>query len=347
MKKVSAILILGILLMVGVTISLKKPNEKHSVKTTHITKQTLPPRIINIGFFPNITHAHALIAQNFQRDGIDWFKPYLPEKTHIVWQRFNAGPSAMESLLTQSLDVTYVGPSPALNLYFRSKGEEVRLLSGAVKGGSGLVVQPDLQISKPQDWLGKRIASPQYANTQDIDCKAWFLKQNLPIGFGQNQVIISPTSNPDQLLLFKKKAIVGAWTIEPWLTRLVQEAQGVLYYENPDNWTTILVASQVFCETRLAEAKQLIQAHQKLGEWILEHPQEACQRLKNELKIQTNLEFPIELIEQSLSRMKIQTDISQQEFETWVQAAQMAGFFKNLSQLPTLERFFQFANYQQ
>ncbi|MDR0646966.1 MAG: ABC transporter substrate-binding protein [Puniceicoccales bacterium] len=300
-----------------------------SVASTSVNPNLSQPITLHVGFFPNITHAQALIAQNFQREGKGWFEQYLPNNAQLVWHRFNAGPSAMESLFTHSLDITYVGPVPALNLYLRSKGEEVRILSGAVKGGSGLVIQPDLKIKTTSDWMGKRIASPQYGNTQDIACRTWFMQQDIRVGFSEKDVIVLPTANPDQLTLFKKKEIAGVWTVEPWLSRLIQEGPGVLYFLDQNNWTTILVASNRFCTDHPEIRVAFTQAHQALTRWITEHKEEAATRIQAELKYQTTLEFPKELILASFQRLTFTNEIAKESFHIWVQWAKSSEIFKN------------------
>jgi NitT/TauT family transport system substrate-binding protein len=317
-----------------------------SVTSTSVNSNTSQPITLQIGFFPNITHAQALIAQNFQREGKGWFEQYLPNNVQLAWRRFNAGPSAMESLLTHSLDVTYVGPVPALNLYLRSKGEEVRILSGAIKGGSGLVVQPDLKIKTAADWMGKRIASPQYGNTQDIACRIWFMQQGIRIGFSEKDVIVLPTANPDQLTLFKKKAIAGVWTVEPWLSRLIQEGQGEIYFLDQSNWTTILVASKHFCADHPEIRIAFTQAHQALTRWIIEHAEEAAIRLQAELKYQTTLEFPKSLILASFQRLTFTDEITKDSFQIWMQWLKNSEIFKNslIQWEDNLDQLFYFIN---
>jgi hypothetical protein len=120
---------------------------------------------IRVGYFPNITHVHALLARNFERHGRSWFAPRLGPGIKVEWFAYNAGPSTMEAIFAESLDLTYVGPNPAINAYARSNGKEVRVIAGAVNGGSALVVQPDSGLAKAADFRGKRIATPQFGNT--------------------------------------------------------------------------------------------------------------------------------------------------------------------------------------
>src|SRR5436853_1526178 len=128
---------------------------------------------IRVGHFPNITHAQGLIAHALTRQGKGWFEHRLGADVKIEWFVYNAGPSAMEAIFANSIDLTYVGPGPALNAYSKANGGEIRLIAGAANGGAGLVIQPDSNFKAPADFRGKKIATPQLGNTQDISCRAW------------------------------------------------------------------------------------------------------------------------------------------------------------------------------
>lgn len=288
-------------------------------------------KVLRIGFFPNLTHMPALVAQAMTRQGNGLFERYLPQ-VKLEWRRFNAGPTAMENLVAGIVDVSYVGPSPALNLYNRTKGKDCRLLSGVVKGGSGLVLQKKFVPKDAKSWEGRRIATPQYGNTQDVACRAWFKKQ------GINSVALLPTSNPDQLTLFKKHQIDGVWTIEPWLSRLVNESDGKVYLTDDDSWTTILVGSVNFCENFGSLKSRLIQAHKELSLWIKTHPDEAAKLVQSEMKHQTSLDFPLERIKTTLERIKIETEVTVDSLQKWVDNACNIGFLKRENIVP-LEGF--------
>src|SRR6266705_177500 len=112
--------------------------------------------VIRFGHFPNITHAQGVIAHALTRQGKGWFEKRLGPNVEIQWFTYNAGPSAMEAIFARSLDVTYVGPSPALNAYFKSNGEDIRVSSGAANAGAALVVKADSPIKTPADFRGKK-----------------------------------------------------------------------------------------------------------------------------------------------------------------------------------------------
>ncbi|PYK66035.1 MAG: hypothetical protein DME50_06875 [Verrucomicrobia bacterium] len=136
---------------------------------------------IRVGHFPNITHAQGLVAHGLSRQGKGWFEQRLGPGTKIEWFIYNAGPSAMEAIFAKSIDLTYVGSGPALNAYTKSNGEEIRLIAGAANGGAGLAVQPGQNFKTPADFRGKKIATPQLGNTQDISCRAWLREGGLKI----------------------------------------------------------------------------------------------------------------------------------------------------------------------
>ncbi len=202
--------------------------------------------VLRVGHFPNITHAQALVAHNLSRQGKGWFEERLGPGTKIEWFVYNAGPSAMEAIFAQSIDLTYVGPAPALNAYTKSNGAEVRLIAGSANGGAAFVVQPDQNLKAPGDFKGKKIATPQLGNTQDISCRAWLLGGGLKITQLGGDAQVIPTQNPDQLSLFQQKRVDGVWTVEPWVSRLEREAGGKILVEEPEVATTVVVSSVKF-----------------------------------------------------------------------------------------------------
>src|SRR6187401_541600 len=107
--------------------------------------------VLRFGHFPNITHAQGVIAHALSRQGKGWFEERLGPNVEIQWFTYNAGPSAMEAIFAGSLDLTYVGPNPALNAHFKSNGEEIRVIGGGANGGAALVVGEKANVTKPAD----------------------------------------------------------------------------------------------------------------------------------------------------------------------------------------------------
>src|SRR6266478_1834016 len=202
--------------------------------------------VIRFGHFPNITHAQGVIAHALTRQGKGWFEQRLGPNVKIQWFTYNAGPSAMEAIFAGSLDVTYVGQGPALNAYFKSNGAEIRVLADAANGGAALVIKPDGSIKTAADFRGKKIATPQLGNTQDISCRAWLKAKGFKVTQTGGDVTVLPTANPDQLALFQNGGVDAVWTVEPWVTRLEREAKARVFLEDKDVITTWLVSSVKF-----------------------------------------------------------------------------------------------------
>src|SRR5437667_4072026 len=284
--------------------------------------------VIRFGHFPNITHAQGVIAHALSRQGKGWFEKYLGPNVEIQWFTYNAGPSAMEAIFAKSLDVTYVGPGPALNAYLKSNGEEVRVISGAANAGAALVVKADSPIKTPADFRGKKIATPQLGNTQDISCRAWLKAQNFKVMLTGGDVMVIPTANPDQLGLFQTGGVEAVWTVEPWVTRLEREAKAKVFLEDKDIITTWLACSVKFFNAHRDLAKKIVAANKELTDWIQTHPDEAQKLLITELKEETKADFAPEAVAQAWKRIKFTTDVSPELVAKAVQDGKDAGFLK-------------------
>ncbi|MGO4525286.1 ABC transporter substrate-binding protein [Microvirga sp. 2MCAF35] len=307
-----------------------------SLVAAHASARAQQPMTVRVGHFPNITHAQALVARAFERQGRNWFAERLGPGVKIEWYAYNAGPSAMEAIFAKSLDLTYVGPNPALNAYARSRGAEVRVIAGAVNGGSALVVQGDSTLTKPADFKGKRIATPQFGNTQDVAARAWLVAGGLRITQTGGDAQVVPTSNPDQLSLFKGKQLDAVWTVEPWVSRLESEAGGKILVEEKDAITTILVSSADFLAKNRDLARRFVDAHRELTDWIRKNPDEAQRMARDELQASFRLDMSPELVAKAWSRMVITPDTSREAFQSFVTSAQQVGFLRDTPDLSRL-----------
>jgi len=292
--------------------------------------------VVRVGHFPNVTHAQGLVAHNLSRAGKGWFEERLGPDVRVEWFVYNAGPSAMEALLAGSLDLTYVGPSPAINAHVKSKGTDIRVVAGAARGGAALVVQGDGRITKPADFKGKKVATPQLGNTQDVACRAWLAQNGFKVTQTGGDVLVLPTQNPDQLALFQTGDLDAVWTVEPWVSRLEREAGGKVFLDEPDTVTTVLVASAKFLETQPELAKKFVKAHEELTKWIVEKPEEAHRTLRAELVEETHKDMPAELLTQCWPRLRFDTSLDASAFESFVKAAQSAGFLPDAGDLSRL-----------
>lgn len=304
-----------------------------AVGATPVEEQGLT---IHVGHFPNITHVQALVARNFERRGRGWFDGRLGAGIKIEWYAYNAGPSAMEAIFAGSLDLTYVGPNPAINAYARSGGEEIRIVAGAVNGGSALVVQPDAGLGRAADFRGKRIGTPQFGNTQDVAARAWLMAGGLRITQAGGDAQVLPTANPDQLALFKTRQLDAVWTVEPWVSRLELEAGGKVLVADEEAVTTVLVSRARFMSSHPNIARRFVVAHRELTEWIRQHPDEAQGMVRAELRAQFRMEMTPELIGRAWTRMKVTSVISLETLQDFVKSAQQVGFLRSIPDLSRL-----------
>lgn len=292
--------------------------------------------VLRVGHFPNITHAQGLVAHSLSRQGKGWFEERLGPGTKIEWFVYNAGPSAMEAVFAQSIDLTYVGPGPALNAYTKSNGEEVRLVAGAANGGAALVVQPDQNLKTAADFRGKKIATPQLGNTQDISCRAWLIAGGLKITQLGGDAQVLPTQNPDQLQLFQQKKVDAVWTVEPWVSRLERESGGKILVDEKDVATTVLVSSAKFLREQRELARKFAEAHAALTDWIVKNPDEAQKLIKAELLAETRSDMAADLIAQSWKRIAFTAEVPRASIESFMQNSLKTGFIKTAPDLSKL-----------
>jgi len=266
-------------------------------------------KTLRIGYYPNINHAQAVIGL-----GNGDFQKALGNHIKVQTFIFNAGPSAIESLLAKRIDVTYVGSNPPINGYVVSEGKALRIISGASSAGAVFVVRNDSGIKSPKDFAGKKFASPQLGNTQDIALRRYLLDNGYKTTENGGTVTVIPVANPDILTLFLKKEIDGAWVPEPWGTRLVKEANGRIFLDERSLWkdgkfvTANIAASTDYLQNNPDVIKKLLAAHVNETIWINDHRQEAIKAFNIELKKLTGKTIPEDELRQAVSRIDFTYD---------------------------------------
>jgi len=265
--------------------------------------------VVRVGAFPNITHPQAMVGK-----ANGWFDGAMGPQVKIEWKSFNAGPSAMEALFAGAIDMTYIGPNPAISGYVRSNGEALRIVAGATCGGAALVVRSDSAIRKPEDFHGKKIASPQMGNTQDVALRAWLKANGMKTTDKGGDVQVIPLANPDQLTLFIKKELDGAWAPEPWATRLIKEGKGRLFLDERALWpngqfiTAHLIVRTQFLKQHPDLVKNWIRAHVELTDWINGHLPEAKKLLNQQIAKETGKALPEAVLDEAFGRMQATYD---------------------------------------
>jgi NitT/TauT family transport system substrate-binding protein len=230
---------------------------------------------LRLGYFNNITHAPAIVGLEKGT-----FAEKLGPDVTLTPSVFNAGPAAVEAVFSGAIDATFVGPNPAINAYAKSKGQAIRIISGATSGGAFLVVNPS--IKSAADLKGKKVASPQLGNTQDVALRSWLKSQGLSTDTqGGGDVSIVPQDNAQALEAFKAGTIAGAWEPEPWATRMVQEGKGKVLVDEKTLWpggqfvTTQLMVRTAFLKDHPDTVQHLLEGEVAAIDFMNANPAEA------------------------------------------------------------------------
>ncbi|MFL6487967.1 MAG: ABC transporter substrate-binding protein [Nitrososphaera sp.] len=272
--------------------------------------QNAQSKTLRIGYFPNINHAQAVIGL-----GRGDFQKALGDDVEVTTQIFNAGPSAMEALLANQIDVTYIGPGPTINGYVRSGGEALRIISGSASGGAVFVVRNDSGINSPQDLANKKFATPELGNTQDIALRNYLLDNGLNTIEKGGNVEVLTAKNPDIVTLFETKQIDGAWVPEPWGETLVKEGGGKIFVDERDLWppegkfvTANMIVRPDYLQNNPDVIKRLLEAHVNETNWINSDKTAAIQAFNIELQKLTQKTIAEDVLNASLSRMDFTYD---------------------------------------
>ncbi|HUP74153.1 MAG TPA: ABC transporter substrate-binding protein [Acidimicrobiales bacterium] len=229
---------------------------------------------VRLGYFPNVTHASAIVGVEM---GL------LAEKlgaNKLETKILKAGPDAVTAILAGAIDAAYIGPNPAINAFAQSNGEAIRIVSGATSAGAFLVVKPE--INSAADLKGKKVATPQLGNTQDVALRYWLKQQGFKTDAqGGGYVSVVPQDNGQTLETFKSGAVHGAWVPEPWGTRIIQEGGGKILLEEGTLWpdgqfvTTHLIVSIKFLNNHPDAVKRLIEGQIAANDFIAKRPDDA------------------------------------------------------------------------
>ncbi len=259
---------------------------------------------VRLGYFANLTHAQAVLGV----DNGDFAKAVAPAA--LETKVFNAGPSLVEALFAGEIDIGYVGPGPAINAFAKSKGKGIRIIAGAAANGVVIVAGPNSGIKTLADLKGKKIATPQLGNTQDIAAR-WHVTRVLGETDAGN---VMPIPNAEQAQLLKNGQVAAAWAPEPWGTRLVKEAGGTLIAEEKDLWPggdfslTVVVTTPEFLAAHPDTVKAFLAAHRRLTAQLAADPAANAAAVAAGIAKLTGKTIPESLVAEALPRVKFTDD---------------------------------------
>ena len=283
-------------------------------------------KTVRLGYFSNITHAQALLGVGESR-----FQKALGSQAKLEAVVFNAGPSAVEALIGNSVDIIYVGPSPAINAWVKAKGS-VSIVAGATSGGARLIVRSGFEPKAAKELYGKKIATPQFGNTQDVAARTWVSANDMKTKEKGGTVEILPIKNADQLALFMRGHLDAAWAVEPWASRLVHEAKGKEFLDERSLWpkgkftSTVILTTKKYIQENPEVVRKLVSEHVEITKWINAHPKEAALALNAELKKLTRTDMSLEIIQSAMSAIEFVHDPYSESLIRSADAAFRLGF---------------------
>ncbi len=262
---------------------------------------------LRLGYFPNFTHAPALVGVHR-----GFFAEHLGDVT-LETTTFNAGPDVIEALFTGELDASFIGPNPAINGFAQSDGEALRIVSGSTSGGAFLVVRDG--IDSAADLAGTTLASPQLGNTQDVALRHWLAEQGYETTLeGDGDVAITPMANGDTLTAFHADEVDGAFLPEPWASRLIIEAGAHVLVDEAELWpdgrfvTTHLIVSRTYLEENPDVVKDLVAGELAAIDFINANPDEAQTVVNDAIEDLTGQRISAELLSAAWPNVEFTVD---------------------------------------
>ncbi len=285
---------------------------------------------VRIGFFPNITHAQALLGKEA--------KYAAALGSPIEWKKFNAGSTEIEAMMAGELDMGYIGPGPAINCFIKTKGE-IQIIAVACEGWAVLVSRKDVIIKNIADLKGKKVAIPQFGNTQHVVLKQLLDANGLKETTQGGTVEIVQVENPDVKTLFDKKDIDAAFVPEPWGSILINECQANVVRDFKEVWrngqypVAVVIARTEFIKEHPDLVKKFLQTHVELTAFAQNDKTAAKQTINKEIKKITGKEISKTIMDSSYDRLILNVQVNQEAVKEMADIMEKLGFIKDQQNL--------------
>jgi NitT/TauT family transport system substrate-binding protein len=282
---------------------------------------------LRLGYFPNVTHAPAIIGAQSGS-----FATKLGPNVKLELKTFNSGTEATTALLAGAIDASFVGPNPAINGYQKTDGG-TRIVAGTASGGADLVVKQS--INTAADLKGKKIATPQLGNTQDVALRSWLNKNGLHETKDGGDVTIVPEDNSTTLTAFDTGAIDGAWVPEPYASRLVTDGGGKILVDEATLWpngqfpTTLLEVKKSFLDAHADVIGNLIRGLSDAIDLIKTNPAQAQKEVNDGIDKLTGKSLKPAIIASAFSHVTFTLDPIKAALQTSADNAKALGFLKS------------------
>jgi len=282
---------------------------------------------IRVAFFPSIGHIIPIVGLEEKI-----FENGIGEEKQIETKLFDSGPQVIESIFSGSIDIAYVGPGPIINGFLKSDGKDIKILSGAASGGASFIIQPNSGLESLENFDGKRIASPQISNSQDVSLRHYLESHGLKSVEKGGTVFVLNISNPDIYTLFAKGDIDGAWVPEPWATILVQELDGIRLFNEEKLWpneefaSVLLIVRTEYLENNPETIQKWVESHEKTVTWINANPDKSKSLFSSFLIDYMGKSLPTKIIDESFSNITITSDPIKNSVIIFAERADSLGY---------------------
>ncbi len=284
---------------------------------------------LTLGYFPNITHAPALVGVE---NGI--FDEALGD-VDFATQTFHNGPDAVNAVFSGDIDAAFLGPNPAVNGWSQSEGEALHIIAGAATQGTGLVVRDTIETV--DDLPGHTFSTPMLGGTQDVALRWFAQEQGWEVDTaGGGDLSIIPQDNPDTVDAFRLGEIDGAWIPEPHLSRVLAEDDAHLLIDEPDLWeatdgqyvTTLLIVSAAFLDDNPGTVQDLLRGLVESVDLINDDPQDAAETSRAHLEAVTGGELDAELTTAAFENVTFTVDPAAPSLLTQAEQAESIGLLE-------------------
>ena len=282
---------------------------------------------IRVAFFPSIGHIIPIVGLEEKI-----FEKGIGEEKQIETKLFDSGPQVIESIFSGSIDVAYVGPGPIINGFLKSDGKDIKILSGAASGGASFIIQPNSGLESLENFDGKRIASPQISNSQDVSLRHYLESHGFKSVEKGGTVFVLNISTPDIYTLFAKGDIDGAWVPEPWATILVQELDGIRLFNEEKLWpneefaSVLLIVRTEYLENNPETIQKWVESHEKIVTWINSNPDKSKSLFSSFLIDYMGKSLPTKIIDESFSNITITSDPIKNSVIIFAERADSLGY---------------------
>ena len=315
--KILGMAVSGIVVIVAIAITITSFSDSDQINQDKI----------RVAFFPSIGHIIPIVGLEEKI-----FEKGIGEEKQIETKLFDSGPQVIESIFSGSIDIAYVGPGPIINGFLKSDGKDIKILSGAASGGASFIIQPNSGLESLENFDGKRIASPQISNSQDVSLRHYLESHGFKSVEKGGTVFVLNISNPDIYTLFAKGDIDGAWVPEPWATILVQELDGIRLFNEEKLWpneefaSVLLIVRTEYLENNPGTIQKWVESHEKIVTWINSNPDKSKSLFSSFLIDYMGKSLPTKIIDESFSNITITSDPIKNSVIIFAERADSLGY---------------------